>query len=155
MEDRSEKFVSTHGRRRDPPGPFQARSDSFSSELNPCLIQSSKAKYFFWCLERKICHLSNSFCQGNTSSGDEVFSVSEGLRHPLLERFMSFCSHLFALSLVSVPGCLQYHGLMFNWQQEGTRTAWNSCISKIFVSLQLGEIDCFYIIDASFISPSN
>lgn len=92
MEDRSEKFVSTHGRRRDTPGPFQARSDSFSSELNPCLIQSSKAKYFFWCLERKICHLSNSFCQGNTSSGDEVFSVSEGLRHPLLERFTSFCS---------------------------------------------------------------
>lgn len=38
------------------PGPFQPWSDNFKSELNPCLILSSQAECFFWCLKRKICH---------------------------------------------------------------------------------------------------
>lgn len=46
------------------PGPFQSLSDNFKSELNPCLILSSQAKYFFWCLKRKICHFVYFFSSG-------------------------------------------------------------------------------------------
>lgn len=59
-------------RRQLSPSSLQQWSDSFNSELNPCLIQSSQVKYFFDLQREKYVIFSNSLCQRKILSGDEA-----------------------------------------------------------------------------------
>lgn len=73
LEIISGKHIGKQGKEAAQPlSSLQPWSDSFNSELNPCLIQSSQVKYFFDLQRGKYVIFSDSLCQRNILSGDEV-----------------------------------------------------------------------------------